>query len=161
MLDSREIIVKPVGSQLAGIRGISGATMLGDGRIAIILDAGALVRSSVPVAEPVDVTPTEEAEAPLALIVDDSITMRRVSQRLLERNGLRVTTARDGMQAVGLLQDHRPDIILLDVEMPRMDGYEFAKFVRNNPGTEDVPIIMITSRVSGRTQSARHRTRRK
>ena len=80
--------------------------------------------------------------------MDDSITMRRVSQRLLERNGFRVLTARDGLQAVGVLRDHRPDIILLDVEMPRMDGYEFAVFVRNNPGTEDVPIIMITSRVS-------------
>jgi len=148
MLDSREIIVKSIGTQLAAIRGVSGATILGDGRIAIILDAGALVRLAPPLVEPVETGLGTEAEKLLALVVDDSITMRRVSQRLLERNGFRVLTARDGLQAVGVLRDHRPDIILLDVEMPRMDGYEFAVFVRNNPGTEDVPIIMITSRVS-------------
>ena len=74
--------------------------------------------------------------------------MRRVTQRLLERNSFRVVTAKDGLEAIGVLQDHRPDIILLDVEMPRMDGYEFAKHVRNNPGTAHVPIVMITSRVS-------------
>jgi chemosensory pili system protein ChpA (sensor histidine kinase/response regulator) len=148
MLDSREIIVKPTGKQLAPIRGISGATILGDGQVAIILDAGALVSTAVRAIKPVEIAPVEVAEKPLALVVDDSITMRRVSQRLLERNGMRVVTAKDGLEAVGVLRDHHPDIILLDVEMPRMDGYEFASFVRNNEGTEDVPIIMITSRVS-------------
>jgi chemosensory pili system protein ChpA (sensor histidine kinase/response regulator) len=74
--------------------------------------------------------------------------MRRVTQRLLERNAFRVVTAKDGLEAIGVLQDHLPDIILLDVEMPRMDGYEFAKHVRNNPDTAGVPIVMITSRVS-------------
>jgi chemosensory pili system protein ChpA (sensor histidine kinase/response regulator) len=148
MLDSREIIVKPVGKQLATIRGITGATILGDGQIAIILDASALVSSAAPVIEPIDLVSKEEDQQPVALVVDDSITMRRVSQRLLERNGMRVLTAKDGLEAVGVLRDHRPDIILLDVEMPRMDGYEFAALVRNNEQTEDVPIIMITSRVS-------------
>ena len=80
-------------------------------------------------------------------MVDDSITVRRVTQRLLERNGMRVLSARDGMDAVALLQDHVPDIILLDIEMPRMDGYEVAAHVRNDPRLKDVPIIMITSRV--------------
>ena len=148
MQDSREIVVKPVGAQLATIRGISGATILGDGRIVVILDVGALVRSArpapdtpAPVAEPVQ-------KQTLALVVDDSITMRRVTQRLLERNGFRVVTAKDGMEAVAMLQDHRPDIILLDVEMPRMDGYEFARHVRNDPAVARVPIIMVTSRVS-------------
>jgi chemosensory pili system protein ChpA (sensor histidine kinase/response regulator) len=83
----------------------------------------------------------------LALVVDDSITVRRVTQRLLERNGMRVLTARDGMDAVALLQDSVPDIILLDIEMPRMDGYEVAAHVRNDPRLRDIPIIMITSRV--------------
>jgi len=73
--------------------------------------------------------------------------VRRVTQRLLERNGMRVLTARDGLDAVGLLQDHVPDIILLDIEMPRMDGYEVAAHVRNDPRLANVPIIMITSRV--------------
>ncbi len=148
MLDSREIVVKPVGAQLATIRGISGATILGDGRIVIILDVGALVRSSRPSPDaPLPVIEPDKTQT-LALVVDDSITMRRVTQRLLERNGFRVVTAKDGVEAVGVLQEHRPDIILLDVEMPRMDGYEFARHVRNNPDTVSIPIIMVTSRVS-------------
>jgi chemosensory pili system protein ChpA (sensor histidine kinase/response regulator) len=148
MHDSREIVVKPVGPQLATIRGIAGATILGDGRIAIILDMGILVRTPRPAAA-ARVVPVEPApKGPLALVVDDSITMRRVTQRLLERNSFRVVTAKDGVEAIGVLQDHHPDIILLDIEMPRMDGYEFAKHVRNNVDTAQVPIVMITSRVS-------------
>src|SRR5664279_3330511 len=81
------------------------------------------------------------------MVVDDSITVRRVTQRLLERNGMRVITARDGMDAMSLLQENRPDIILLDIEMPRMDGYEVAAQVRADHVLKDVPIIMITSRV--------------
>ncbi len=149
MQDSREIVVKPVGPQLATIRGIAGATILGDGRIAVIVDMGIMVRSTRPGA--LAVKPPEPELAPkaqLALVVDDSITMRRVTQRLLERNGMQVVTAKDGLEAIAVLQDHRPDIILLDIEMPRMDGYEFAKHVRNNPATAGLPIIMITSRVS-------------
>lgn len=148
MQDSREIVVKPVGAQLATIRGISGATILGDGRIVVILDVGALVRSSRPAPDaPAPVAEPEQKQT-LALVVDDSITMRRVTQRLLERNGFRVVTAKDGVEAISVLQDHRPDIILLDVEMPRMDGYEFARHVRNDPDVARVPIIMVTSRVS-------------
>jgi len=148
MQDSREIVVKPVGPQLATIRGIAGATILGDGRIAVILDMGILVRTVRPGAAPKVAVVEPAPKGPLALVVDDSITMRRVTQRLLERNAFRVVTAKDGLEAIGVLQNHRPDIILLDVEMPRMDGYEFAKHVRNNPDTADVPIVMITSRVS-------------
>ena len=148
MQDSREIVVKPVGAQLATIRGISGATILGDGRIVVILDVGALVRSARPAPDmpPPEVLP--ERKKLTALVVDDSITMRRVTQRLLERNGFHVVTAKDGVEAITVLQDHRPDIILLDVEMPRMDGYEFARHVRNDAGMAGVPIIMVTSRVS-------------
>ena len=148
MQDSREIVVKPVGAQLATVRGISGATILGDGRIVVILDVGALVRSARPAPDaPAPVVEPEQRQT-LALVVDDSITMRRVTQRLLERNGFRVVTAKDGVEAISVLQDHRPDIILLDVEMPRMDGYEFARHVRNDPAVARVPIIMVTSRVS-------------
>ena len=81
------------------------------------------------------------------MVVDDSITVRRVTQRLLERNGMRVHHRADGVDAMAMLQDHVPDIILLDIEMPRMDGYEVAAQVRNDPRLQDVPIIMITSRV--------------
>jgi chemosensory pili system protein ChpA (sensor histidine kinase/response regulator) len=147
MLASREIVVKTVGPQLAGIRGISGATILGDGRIVLILDINALVRTGAPMVEISKAAPTPTDDRPLALVVDDSITVRRVTEKFLQRNGLRVITAKDGLDAIGILQDHKPDIILLDIEMPRMDGYEFATHVRNDERVSDVPIIMITSRV--------------
>ncbi len=149
LVGSREIVVKSVGPQISSIRGISGATILGDGRIVIILDIGALVRAEWRTrALAVPPAPRERGDRrTFALVVDDSITVRRVTQRLLERNGMRVLTARDGMDAVALLQENVPDVILLDIEMPRMDGYEVAAHVRNDPRLKDVPIIMVTSRV--------------
>jgi chemosensory pili system protein ChpA (sensor histidine kinase/response regulator) len=148
LVGSREIVVKSVGPQISGIRGISGATILGDGRIVIILDIGALVRAEWRTRAAAPVAPKERGDRrTFALVVDDSITVRRVTQRLLERNGMRVLTARDGMDAIALLQDNVPDVILLDIEMPRMDGYEVAAHVRNDPRLKDVPIIMVTSRV--------------
>jgi chemosensory pili system protein ChpA (sensor histidine kinase/response regulator) len=154
LIGSREIVVKSVGPQISAIRGISGATILGDGRIVIILDIGALVRSEWRVRAQPLVAREKGDRRIFAMVVDDSITVRRVTQRLLERNGMRVLTARDGMDAVTLLQDNVPDIILLDIEMPRMDGYEVATHVRNDPRLKDVPIIMITSR-SGEKHRAR------
>ncbi len=148
LVGSREIVVKSVGPQISSIRGISGATILGDGRIVIILDIGALVRAEWRTRAAAPAPPREKGDRrTFAMVVDDSITVRRVTQRLLERNGMRVVTARDGMDAVALLQDNIPDVILLDIEMPRMDGYEVAAHVRNDPRLKDVPIIMITSRV--------------
>ncbi len=147
MLASREIVVKAVGPQLAGIRGVSGATILGDGSIVLILDIHALVRTGAPVVEIRKAAPTPSDDRPLALVVDDSITVRRVTERFLQRNGLRCATAKDGLDAIAVMQDAKPDIILLDIEMPRMDGYEFASHVRNDNRVSDVPIIMITSRV--------------
>ena len=91
---------------------------------------------------------------PMALVVDDSITVRRVTERLLERHGIRVLTAKDGLDAITVLQDHEPDVILLDIEMPRMDGYQFATHVRNDQRVKDIPIVMITSR-----SSEKHRAR--
>ncbi|MFZ8963762.1 MAG: Hpt domain-containing protein [Steroidobacteraceae bacterium] len=147
LFGSREIVVKTVGPQISGIRGISGATILGDGRICIILDVGALVRSDWRLRGPLRPAAPRVDTRPLALVVDDSITVRRVTQRLLERNGLRVVTAKDGLDAMAVLQDKRPDVILLDIEMPRMDGYEVAAHVRGDPALRDIPIVMITSRV--------------
>jgi chemosensory pili system protein ChpA (sensor histidine kinase/response regulator) len=147
MISSQEIVVKSIGPQLASIRGIAGATILGDGRIVLILDINALVRSGAPVVELKSAAPAPVDDRPLALVVDDSITVRRVMERFLERNGLRVVTAKDGIDAIGVLHDAKPDIILLDIEMPNMDGYEFATHVRNDQRVSNVPIIMITSRV--------------
>ena len=148
LIGSREIVVKSVGPQISGIRGISGATILGDGRICVILDVGALVRSEWRQRPEPDPRLASQADRRVfALVVDDSITVRRVTQRLLERNGMRVVTAKDGLEAVSVLQDEIPDVILLDIEMPRMDGYEVASHVRNDPRLKDIPIVMITSRV--------------
>ncbi len=147
MLASREIVVKAVGPQLASIRGISGATILGDGSIVLILDVHALVRTGAPVVEIKKAAPTPADDRPLALVVDDSITVRRVTERFLQRNGMRCMTAKDGLDAISVMQEAKPDVILLDIEMPRMDGYEFASHVRNDDKVSDVPIIMITSRV--------------
>ncbi len=153
MLASREIVVKSVGPQIAGITGVSGATILGDGRVVLILDMPSLVRMQQPIVslrETIDDAPRE----PLVLVVDDSITVRRVTERFLLRNGYRVMTAKDGLDAVSVIQEQTPDVILLDIEMPRMDGFEFASHVRNDKRFAAIPIIMITSR-SGEKHKAR------
>jgi chemosensory pili system protein ChpA (sensor histidine kinase/response regulator) len=144
---SREIVVKTLGPHIASVPGVTGATILGDGRVIMILDAGTLVRAQ----KGTDSIAPAPAPAPVvqqlaALVVDDSITMRRVTQRLLERRGVKVHTARDGLDAITVLQEHPVDIILLDIEMPRMDGYQFATHVRNDAKLKHLPIIMITSR---------------
>ena len=88
-----------------------------------------------------------EADRPtLVMVVDDSVTVRKVTSRLLERNGMNVLTAKDGVDAIAQLQEHKPDIMLLDIEMPRMDGFEVATLVRHDERLKDLPIIMITSR---------------
>ncbi|HEY2463894.1 MAG TPA: Hpt domain-containing protein [Steroidobacteraceae bacterium] len=148
LVGSREIVVKSLGPQVSAIRGIAGATILGDGRIVLILDMGSLVRSEWRARPTETVVLDQRDRRTFALVVDDSITVRRVTQRLLERNGMRVLTAKDGVDAVSLLQENLPDIILLDIEMPRMDGYEVAAHVRNDPRLKQIPIVMITSRVS-------------
>jgi chemosensory pili system protein ChpA (sensor histidine kinase/response regulator) len=147
---SREIVVKNLGPQFAGVAGVSGATILGDGSVVVILDLPAMLRSgaSLRLAEGA-VQSAPEPAAPSkhhVLVVDDSVTVRKVTSRLLERQGFRVSLAKDGVEAVGLLAEMRPDLMLLDIEMPRMDGFEVATHVRNEERLEDLPIIMITSR---------------
>jgi chemosensory pili system protein ChpA (sensor histidine kinase/response regulator) len=148
LVGSREIVVKSLGPQISAIRGIAGATILGDGRIVVILDMGSLVRSEWRARTTETAVLDQRDRRTFALVVDDSITVRRVTQRLLERNGMRVVTAKDGVDAMSLLQENLPDVILLDIEMPRMDGYEVAAHVRNDPRLKHIPIVMITSRVS-------------
>ncbi|MCL6414133.1 Hpt domain-containing protein [Aestuariirhabdus sp. Z084] len=156
---SREIVVKSMGSQFAGVDGVSGATILGDGRVVIILDLVAMIRSSfahqaLPMGVTIDVEPEaatvaeaiEEDRQPMVMVVDDSVTVRKVTSRLLERQGFDVLLAKDGMDAVSQLQDKKPDVMLLDIEMPRMDGFEVASTVKNDSRLHDIPIIMITSR---------------
>ncbi|MCX4026665.1 Hpt domain-containing protein [Endozoicomonas sp. SM1973] len=155
---SREIVVKTLGAQFALVNGVSGATILGDGRVVIILDLVALIRTDyahhalaptgVTIEAPVEeiVEEVEEAKIPTVMVVDDSVTVRKVTSRLLERNGYEVMTAKDGVEAIAQLQDRKPDVMLLDIEMPRMDGFEVASTVRNDRRLKNLPIIMITSR---------------
>ncbi|MCC8625985.1 Hpt domain-containing protein [Xanthomonas vesicatoria] len=148
VLGNREIVVKPVGLQIASVPGIYGATITGDGRVVVILDVAPLVRRylSQP-ARPTLETPAEaQRQVPLVMVVDDSLTMRKVTSRVLERHNLDVTTARDGVEALELLEERVPDLMLLDIEMPRMDGYELATAMRADPRFKAVPIVMITSR---------------
>jgi chemosensory pili system protein ChpA (sensor histidine kinase/response regulator) len=146
LFGSREIVIKPVGAQLCSIDGISGATILGDGSVVMILDLASVSRMTARVQFP-KITREHEQETHLVvMVVDDSITVRKVTTRLLERNGFKVLTAKDGVDAMGQLQDVIPDIMLLDIEMPRMDGFELATHMRNDEGLKHVPIIMITSR---------------
>jgi chemosensory pili system protein ChpA (sensor histidine kinase/response regulator) len=155
ILGSREVVVKPVGPQLSTLSGITGATIMGDGQVMLILDLGVLIRLiSTTEGEDlieVPVTPVEKAQTkPVIMVVDDSITVRKVTTRLLERNDYDVLTAKDGVDALTQLQEHRPDVMLLDVEMPRMDGFELATNVRNDDELKDIPIIMITSRTASK-----------
>ena len=147
ILNRLEIIVKNVNRQVLNIPGISGATILGDGRVVPVLellDLSRRIANLTPIHD--EVAAAEEARIPNVLVVDDSVTMRKVSTRLLERHHYNVATAKDGLDAIEVLANFTPDIILLDIEMPRMDGFEFASHVRNSSAVSDVPIVMITSR---------------
>jgi chemosensory pili system protein ChpA (sensor histidine kinase/response regulator) len=149
MAGTREIVVKSLGPQFAAVQGLSGATILGDGRVVLILDLLAPIRAMQartpqrPMSEDVEVEPHKPL---LVLVVDDSVTVRKVTSRLLERHGMNVLTAKDGVDAMLLLQEHMPDVMLLDIEMPRMDGFEVAAQVRADERLQHLPIIMITSR---------------
>ncbi|VAX12243.1 Signal transduction histidine kinase CheA, partial [hydrothermal vent metagenome] len=144
---TREVVVKPVGPQLSSLRGVAGATIMGDGSVVLILDLGILIRRTI-TQEMMEAAPAEiaGAERLTVMVVDDSITVRKVTTRLLERNEYEVLAAKDGVDALGQLLEVRPDIMLLDIEMPRMDGFELATNMRNDEELKDIPIIMITSR---------------
>ena len=161
LLGNREVVSKGVGSQLSSISGISGATILPTGAVVLILDPAALVIDRARrrlIAEAAASRSALEQQntqsGRLIMVVDDSVTMRRVAERLLQRNGYRVVTAKDGLDAISLLQTETPAAILLDIEMPRADGFEVAGFVRGNERISQTPIIMITSR-----SGDKHRTR--
>ena len=155
IIGSREIITKSLGVQFSGLAGVNGATILGDGRVVVILDPAALYRrhlmSNIQAA--IREEPEDQERALQVLIVDDSVTVRKVTSRLLSRQGYEVQSARDGVEALAILTEYKPDIMLLDIEMPRMDGFEVASTVRNDPRLKDLPIIMITSRTGEKHRS--------
>jgi chemosensory pili system protein ChpA (sensor histidine kinase/response regulator) len=160
---NQEVVVKPVGPQLARLPGILGASVLGDGQVVLIMNPLPLIaRAPEPPESPEETGTTAEAAGggtaggaaagaalgASVMVVDDSLTVRRVTQRLLERNGLRPVLAKDGIDALREVQEHVPDLMLVDIEMPRMDGYDLVRALRSGEATRAVPIIMITSRTA-------------
>jgi chemosensory pili system protein ChpA (sensor histidine kinase/response regulator) len=169
VLGNREVVVKNLGPQLARLPGLAGMSVLASGAVVLIYNPVALaavygeqVRQRLapgkvegevaPVNVAMDAAPPQWAnatdQAPLVLVVDDSITVRRVTQRLLKREGYRVTLASDGLQALEKLMEERPALVLSDIEMPRMDGFDLARNIRSDPRLVGLPIIMITSRIA-------------
>ena len=166
VLGNQEVVVKNLGPQLSRLPGLAGMSVLASGAVVLIYNPVALstvygdqVRAAsadLPmVTDRVDAKgatvaplPSGISQVPLILVVDDSITVRRVTQRLLQREGYRVALAADGLQALERLQDERPTVVLSDIEMPRMDGFDLARNIRADGALRDLPIIMITSRIA-------------
>jgi chemosensory pili system protein ChpA (sensor histidine kinase/response regulator) len=169
VLGNREVVVKNLGPQLAQLPGLAGVSVLASGAVALIYNPVALaavygeqarqLHKSVVVASAeaggsfanAQATPLSVVnQVPLILVVDDSITVRRVTQRLLKREGYRVALASDGLDALEKLQEEKPTVVLSDIEMPRMDGFDLARNIRGDARLRDLPIIMITSRIAGK-----------
>jgi chemosensory pili system protein ChpA (sensor histidine kinase/response regulator) len=151
VLGNQEVVMKQMGTQLARVPGMIGATVLGDGAIVLVINPVQLANREALSIGAVKVTtfaPVVEQVKKIALVVDDSLTMRKVLSRVLEREDFEVITANDGMDAIQKLQLFTPDIILTDIEMPRMDGFEFARYVRDNEKTSNTPLIVISSRTA-------------
>ena len=146
-----QIVVKPIGQQFANVGVIAGATILGDGQVCLILDGQNIARQVQAtqrikqLSDQQDLSRRGNARR-LVMIVDDSVTVRKVTSRLLERQGYDIVTAKDGVDAIEQLENVRPDLMLLDIEMPRMDGFEVTNLVRHHDIHRNLPIIMITSR---------------
>ena len=154
LIGNSEVVVKNIGAQLARVPGVEGAAVMGDGHIILIINPLKLMHreeiqsifisdmSALPSAQ------TKPDNAATVMVVDDSLTVRRITSRLLEREGCEVLIAKDGVVATQLLQDIIPDVMLVDLEMPRMDGFELIRNVRSNPRTKNIPIIIISSRTA-------------
>jgi chemosensory pili system protein ChpA (sensor histidine kinase/response regulator) len=168
VLGNQEVVVKNLGPQLARLPGLAGMTVLASGAVVLIynpvaltavygeqarrLSAGGGRAEVLEGAGPESGSPAAPllAQIPLILVVDDSITVRRVTQRLLQREGYRVALAADGLQALERLAEEKPTVVLSDIEMPRMDGFDLARNIRNDGRMKDLPIIMITSRIAAK-----------
>jgi chemosensory pili system protein ChpA (sensor histidine kinase/response regulator) len=163
VLGNQEVVVKNLGPQLSRMPGLAGMTLLASGGVALIYNPVALAtlygesaraatysafHTDAPeVVVPV-VTQNTVPAAPLVLVVDDSLTVRRVTQRLLVREGYRVVLAKDGLEALEVLADEKPRVVLSDIEMPRMDGFDLLRNIRGDQRLKDLPVIMITSRIA-------------
>jgi chemosensory pili system protein ChpA (sensor histidine kinase/response regulator) len=149
LIGHQEIVVKSIGPQLARVPGVAGATVLADGRIVLIVNPVQLVQRARAAAErTVVMAAPVAASVPVVMVVDDSLTVRKITGRLLEREGYQVLTAKDGLDALAQMTETLPDVMLVDIEMPRMDGFDLARNLRGDPRTRKVPIIMISSRTA-------------
>ncbi|MDO6462256.1 Hpt domain-containing protein [Granulosicoccaceae sp. 1_MG-2023] len=143
-----EAIIKPVGRQVAALGGFSGACVQSDGEVVPVLDLAVLAARlrrgrEEPVAGPMPVTPARRLSV---LVVDDSVTMRKFAERALMRENYRPLMARDGVEAMSLMRQRRPDIVITDLEMPHMDGFELVGLIRDDAQLHDVPVVVISSR---------------
>jgi chemosensory pili system protein ChpA (sensor histidine kinase/response regulator) len=155
VLGNQEVVVKTLGTQLSRLPGLAAISTLAAGEVLLIYNPVALVNVYGDRAKALtgakQTAPSDAAlppEAPLVLVVDDSITVRRINQRLLQREGYRVALAADGLQGLEQLRKERPAVVLSDIEMPRMDGFDFVRNIRADPQWRDLPVIMITSRIA-------------
>lgn len=155
LLRNQEIVVKNIGPQLSRVPGITGATVLGDGRIVLIINPVQLAQRThgIGVAPAIPEPTTGAPASRVVMVVDDSLTVRKITGRLLEREGYRVLAAKDGLDALEQIKDTLPDVMLVDIEMPRMDGFDLTRNVRNDPRTSRVPIIIISSRTAEKHRS--------
>lgn len=154
---SQEVVVKHVGPQLARLTGMAGATVLGNGEIVLILNPVQIAATGrgaqAGEGDTASFAPTVIEIAPTVMVVDDSVTVRKVTQRLLAREGYQVMLAKDGVDALRQLQDTVPDVMLVDIEMPRMDGFDLTKNLRGDDRWKHLPIVMITSRTADKHRS--------
>jgi chemosensory pili system protein ChpA (sensor histidine kinase/response regulator) len=154
LIGHEEIVVKSVGPQLARVPGVAGATVLADGSIVLIVNPVQLVQHGRAAAERIAAPQAPAAPAaPVIMVVDDSLTVRKVTSRLLEREGYQVLTAKDGIDALAQIKDALPAVMLVDIEMPRMDGFDLARNLRGDPRTRELPVIMISSRTAEKHRS--------
>jgi chemosensory pili system protein ChpA (sensor histidine kinase/response regulator) len=147
LVGNREIVVKNIGPQLARVPGVSGATVLADGSIVLIVNPVMLAQRARLVSERA-AAPAQPAALAAVMVVDDSLTVRKITGRLLEREGYQVLTAKDGVDALEQMKDLLPAVMLVDIEMPRMDGFDLTRQVRADPRTRHIPIIVISSRTA-------------
>lgn len=155
LIGNSEVIVKNIGPQIAHAPGVEGATVMGDGEIILIINPVKLMQRddvvklfTSPRSPQLASNDNDTAFLPTIMVVDDSLTVRKVTSRLLEREGCEVLIAKDGVGAINLLRENMPDVMLVDLEMPHMNGFELIKTVRNNPDTKNMPIIIISSRTA-------------
>jgi chemosensory pili system protein ChpA (sensor histidine kinase/response regulator) len=151
LIGNQEAVVKNIGPQLSRLAGIAGATVLGNGKAVLILNPAQLAqRIGTAIRKPEQAAAEKLHTQPLVMVVDDSLTVRKVTTRLLQRAGYQVVTAKDGVDALEQLGELTPAVMLLDIEMPRMDGFELTKHMRRDARTQNLPIIMITSRTAAK-----------